>query len=339
MLSCTRSRITSIEEFVDLTYSKITENEYDALNRLIARYETDPEVDNVLFQTGEYHYDEAGRQVSTTDALGRTTTSQYDALDRLTSQTLPDVFGHVMDRGSTGYAETGTWTAQAESDAYNGSQRYHAAGTSTNTASWTYSGLVIGRTYDIYVTYAADAINAATDSPYTVTHSGDSDTFDVDQQVAPDDYTSHGQAWHYLTSITIEDASDLVIELSDDVASGRVLADAVGLVDVDPTITKTYDKVIDASVGVAERLDDIEERWHLETLGGSLVLLIYVSVGVLLAPELPRYLAIDVFQHVIPTDTLEEWVPGIWRYEGHSVTNSPNGDDGAFKSCCMGSDF
>ncbi|MCE9554482.1 MAG: hypothetical protein K8T91_14045 [Planctomycetes bacterium] len=102
---------------------------------------------------------------------------------------------------------------------------------------------MIGRTYKIYVTYAADAINAATDSPYTVTHSGDSDPYTVDQQVAPDDYTSHGQVWHYLTSITIEDASDLVIELSDDVTSGRVLADAVALVDVDPTITTTYDKV------------------------------------------------------------------------------------------------
>ncbi|MCE9554483.1 MAG: hypothetical protein K8T91_14050 [Planctomycetes bacterium] len=55
--------VTSIEEFVDLTYSKVTENEYDDLNRLIARKETDPEIDNVLFQTGEYHYDAAGRQI------------------------------------------------------------------------------------------------------------------------------------------------------------------------------------------------------------------------------------------------------------------------------------
>jgi YD repeat-containing protein len=70
----------------------VTRFRYDALNRLIARVEPRAD-DGTPNSVTSYAYDAGGRLVSETDALGHVTTLGYDALDRLTRETLPDPDG------------------------------------------------------------------------------------------------------------------------------------------------------------------------------------------------------------------------------------------------------
>ena len=59
----------------------------------------------------------------------------------------------MIDNGQFGYSETGPgWNSFTDPNAYNDNERYAAAGTGANTATWQATGLAAG-TYDVEMTW------------------------------------------------------------------------------------------------------------------------------------------------------------------------------------------
>ena len=68
-----------------------------------------------------------------------------------------------------GFTTTGTWGDWTSQGYYDGDD--HQAAAAGATATWTFSNLTPGSTYDVYVTWPAQS-NRANDVPYTVTANG-----------------------------------------------------------------------------------------------------------------------------------------------------------------------
>jgi RHS repeat-associated protein len=113
----------------------------------------------------------------------------------------------------------GTWPASTSVSGYYGTNyQTHAAGTGTNTFTWTLNVATAG-TYEVYARWTAYP-NRATNAKYTVTYSGGSDTVTMNQQ-------ANTATWQLLGTYSF-DAGNATITLSDD-ANGYVIADAVML--------------------------------------------------------------------------------------------------------------
>ncbi len=94
-----------------------------------------------------------------------------------------------------------------------------------STSTWTFSNLVMGGTYRVSTTWTAFP-NRATDSPYTISGiNGGPVTIDINQEVAPDDFTDQGTAFEDLGTFVLT-GTTLTVSLSDDANEG-VIADAV----------------------------------------------------------------------------------------------------------------
>ena len=79
----------------------------------------------------------------------------------------------------------------------------------------------------VFATWAAHQ-NRATDAPYTVLDGAvELGTFDLNQQIAPNDRTEAGTVWEDLGTFTVT-GSSLVVELTND-ANGYVIADAIAI--------------------------------------------------------------------------------------------------------------
>ena len=132
----------------------------------------------------------------------------------------------VIDNGQVGYSETGTgWLSFTDPNAYNGNERYVAAGTGANTATWQATGLAAG-TYDVEMTWTAYS-NRATNATYQV-FDGTTllATVQVNQQVTPTGgLTVNGMPFQSLGHFTINSGT-LTVVVSDN-ANGYVIADAM----------------------------------------------------------------------------------------------------------------
>jgi RHS repeat-associated protein len=234
-----------------------------------------------------YDYDELGSQTK------RTITSAGGSSSRSQSWTyFPDgkmasrgddgvpVGRHVVlvDNSDTQHVSTaGTWPAASSGSKFQGyDYRTNAAGTGSDTLTWRLVTPAAG-TYEVFVKYPTGVSGAATNAPYTVSHSGGSTTKLVDQTV-------RGGEWVSLGSYSFTKGISHSVRLSDN-ANGTVFADAVKLVrdnsgDVDnekKTFTYTYDEngnqktVTDTSSGAKvdnytmtydglNRLSKVEER-------------------------------------------------------------------------------
>ena len=132
----------------------------------------------------------------------------------------------VIDNGQFGYSETGSgWNSFTDPNAYNGNERYVAAGTGANTATWQATGLAAG-TYDVEMTWTAYS-NRATNATYQVfdgtTLLG---TVQVNQQLTPTEgVTVNGIPFQSLGQFTINSGT-LRVVLSDN-ANGYVIAEAM----------------------------------------------------------------------------------------------------------------
>jgi hypothetical protein len=132
--------------------------------------------------------------------------------------------GTIIDDGDGEFTTTEGWHVTPVMEGRDGDVRYTGFGDGSRIATWTFSGLAAG-TYRVSTTWSAHA-NRAADAPYTlydgVTPRG---TVAINQQQAPDDFTTQGSSWEDLTEVVIT-GNTLVVELSNK-ANGFVIADAI----------------------------------------------------------------------------------------------------------------
>ncbi|MHB1036579.1 MAG: golvesin C-terminal-like domain-containing protein [Pirellulales bacterium] len=204
--------------------------------------------------TVSYEYDAAGNVIAATDELGRRTEYQYDALNRLTKTTSPwpdadPDHAQLVDDGGSGFtaAGTGTWTTVSTGgfagDTTTADYQRHDA-TTGGTAEWAFEGLVPGKQYEILVTWVADETYNATDAAYDLIHNSQTTALGtVDQQVSPANSAGavqfDGHAFKSLKTF-VAAASNATLKLYSN-AGGRVVADAVYIVEARPVTSYEYD--------------------------------------------------------------------------------------------------
>ena len=151
-----------------------------------------------------------------------------------------------------GFTTTGTWQAWTGlSLAYGGTD--HEAMSANATATWTFSSLPAGATYDVYVTWPANS-NRANDVPYTVTADGATTPFTVNQKGVPSvpisgsGPTGGSWSWYELPSGVVGGSytaganGQLVVQVSNKGLPARsstannVEADAVMIVQEEPEL-------------------------------------------------------------------------------------------------------
>lgn len=129
----------------------------------------------------------------------------------------------IIDDGDAGFATVGTWTTVGIAG-YQSDYRYIAAGSGSNTATWTFTGLASG-TYRVSVTWVSNA-NRATDAPFTVYDDSTAlGTVDINQESLPSTLEDAGVWWDHLGEYAISSGT-LKVVLTDD-ANEFVIADAV----------------------------------------------------------------------------------------------------------------
>ncbi|MGQ4418687.1 RHS repeat-associated core domain-containing protein, partial [Streptomyces sp. SAS_269] len=183
-----------------------------------------------------YGYNQTGQQVSRTltSAGGSSSRTQGWAyypdgsLQARSDDGVP-VGAHVVlaDNSDTQTTSaTGTWATASATGQQGYDHRTHAAGTSTDTFTWTLNVPQDG-SYTAYAKYPTTS-GASTAAKYTVTHDGGTTDKTVNQ-------TTGGGTWVSLGSFTFKQGNTSKITLAPD-ASGKVVADAVKIV---RTVTET----------------------------------------------------------------------------------------------------
>ena len=156
----------------------------------------------------------------------------------------------ITDNSQTGYTEAGSgWTTYSSNGAYEGSFRYHSAGTGANTATWTFESLDPAKRYQAFATWNVLS-NRASNAPFTILDDATAlTTVRLTQQGLPNDVTVDGRGWESLGVFQVT-SGRLTIQLSDD-ANGFVNADAIRLVEV-PPVTAAVEVIDDGDAAYAE---------------------------------------------------------------------------------------
>ncbi|HAC66079.1 MAG TPA: hypothetical protein DCF68_21735, partial [Cyanothece sp. UBA12306] len=128
----------------------------------------------------------------------------------------------IIDDGDSGFGTLGNWSS-TNNQGFEGDVHYSEPGNGSNVATWTFTGLTPG-IYNVAATWTAN-LNRATDAPFTILGGGTPITVDINQEVAPNDFSEYGVGWEYLNNVTIT-GDTLTVELSDD-ANQHVIADAI----------------------------------------------------------------------------------------------------------------
>ncbi len=131
----------------------------------------------------------------------------------------------AIDDGEPGYLETGAWSTGGMPGGFQGDYRFSAAGTGSDTATWTFDGIASGM-YRVSATWL-EHTNRATRAPFTIYDDDVKlDTQLVDQRNKPGDFFDMGVYWHNLGQLYPVDSNRLIIELTDD-ADSFVIADGI----------------------------------------------------------------------------------------------------------------
>ncbi len=135
-----------------------------------------------------------------------------------------------VDDGGAGYSGEGMWVTTTSGknpqpiSGYLGDARTAVAGTGSATATWTFSGLEVGASYNVAVTWKAAAGYA--NAPFVVRDGLTTlANVSVNQQVAPNDFQVADVMWEGVGAFTV-DSGTLSVQLSN-LANGTVVADAV----------------------------------------------------------------------------------------------------------------
>ena len=130
----------------------------------------------------------------------------------------------IIDNGDAGFSTTGSWVGSA--GGYQGDNHYNAAGSGSDVATWTFTGLLPGL-YMVSATWSPH-VNRATDSPYRILD-GTTEIFSttVNQEITPQgDVVDSGVNFQHLGNPVTITSGTLVVQLSDD-ANQFVIADAI----------------------------------------------------------------------------------------------------------------
>lgn len=133
----------------------------------------------------------------------------------------PEPVVEIVDNNDSGFSRTGTWRYRTTTG-HLGDYEYNFAGSGADIATWTFT--VDPGDYSVAVSWPD--LFSTNDAPYTVLDGATAlSTIDVNQDIAPNDFTDAGSSWETLGTFAITGGT-LVVQLSDD-ASGIVIADAV----------------------------------------------------------------------------------------------------------------
>jgi RHS repeat-associated protein len=226
----------------------VTQYVYDARGRLIRTIQPDPDGESgpLASPITQQFYDPAGRLSHVIDPVGTITEYAYDNADRQTAV----YHGALLDNADANYAETGpTWTDRQTG--YGDLSRIHptVTGDPTATATWTFSHLLVGMEYEVYVTWEADPDNAS-DAPFAI-FAGDTSgqplaSITVDQSQDPGQTGQFrefaGLTFRKLGSFTLTDPT-LIVQLANNSATANknVVADAVVVRLASPLSQTIYD--------------------------------------------------------------------------------------------------
>jgi hypothetical protein len=119
----------------------------------------------------------------------------------------------IDDGDAVGFSTTGAWDTAAD-QGFMSDVRFSAAGTGNDKATWDFTGLTNGSTYQVWPTWSPHA-NRASNAPYTISHGATPQTVRVNQELAPDALTDMATGWEYLAAYTLS-GTTMTVELSDD---------------------------------------------------------------------------------------------------------------------------
>ncbi len=135
----------------------------------------------------------------------------------------------IVETGSAGFSTTGAWSTT--SGGLSGTVLLHNAGTADGgVASWTFTGLTPGATYQIAATWPS-LYNNAYDAQYDVLDGGQAVAINwANQQQTPAGFNAAGASWEVVADVQ-PSGSTLVVQLPGQTPSGyySVVADAVML--------------------------------------------------------------------------------------------------------------
>ena len=137
----------------------------------------------------------------------------------------------IVDNGDPAFSTVGQWTRWT-GQGYENDIHESLAGTGTDVATWTFSGLLPGM-YRVAATWTAYN-NRATNAPFTLLDNTTLLTTSyVNQKLSPSGFSDAGATWQYLGSVHAISSGTLSVQLND-AADGRLNADAIRIERLDP---------------------------------------------------------------------------------------------------------
>ncbi len=180
-------------------------------------------------------YDLQGQLIAESDVNGDIITEYVylngQLLAMVNASSLPPVTEEVIiDNEEIGTSSTGNWTLKNDNnnEAYGSNFRLGGAGT-TRTYQWTPQ--LTSDNYEVYAYWKA-RFNLSNNVPFTIFHSGITDSVNVNQQI-------NGTQWNMLGTYNFNGDGSEFIEVSN--INGNAVADAVRFVQVGTTQTESFD--------------------------------------------------------------------------------------------------
>ncbi|WP_339729543.1 Calx-beta domain-containing protein, partial [uncultured Gimesia sp.] len=160
-------------------------------------------------------------------------------------------YKQIIDNGDTEYsATTAEWGTFSNSAYYQGDTQYLSAGAHPDaTASWKFDDLIAG-TYRVSGFWNTGA-NRATNTEFTVSGiEGGSDSQIINQQNRTTNVTDAGFNWQDLGFFTVDENGSITVTMTNELADGLVIADAMRLENVGSPVS-VNDVSVDEDAGTA----------------------------------------------------------------------------------------
>jgi parallel beta-helix repeat protein len=141
-------------------------------------------------------------------------------------RTVPIGSPQIIDDGDPGFVLTGSgWTSASDEGAFNGDETAASSGSGSNVATWTFTELMPGGTYQVAATWRAIPANTSAAHFQLFEETQPIGWQVVNQRYAPAGLSYSGHPWQLLGTVSLA-GDTLTVRLADD-TSGRVVADAV----------------------------------------------------------------------------------------------------------------